>query len=189
VYARHQQVDIPVVSATVTQHDRHAVRCGCGRMHVAARPDGVPDTTVSYGPSLVSWCVYLMVAHAVPVARCADLVAALTGTRPSDGFVHTLIGRAATAVAETNQMIRTLITLARVVSCDQTPIRVGPRKARKYLLVACTHLYTWYLLGDRSLGCRRARRPGRPRGGLAGRRSAGRGRRPRCGFSACSARW
>jgi hypothetical protein len=77
-YARHQQVDIPVVSATVTQHDRHAVRCGCGRMHVAARPDGVPDTTVSYRPSLVSWCVYLMVAHAVPVARCAGLVAALT---------------------------------------------------------------------------------------------------------------
>ena len=151
VYARHQQVDIPVVSATVTQHDRHAVRCGCGRMHVAARPDGVPDTTVSYGPSLVSWCVYLMVAHAVPVARCADLVAALTGTRPSDGFVHALIGRAAAAVAETNRMIRTLVTLAHVVSCDETPIRVGPRRVKQYLLVACTHLYTWYLLGDRSL--------------------------------------
>ncbi|ABP54400.1 IS66 family transposase [Salinispora tropica] len=37
------------------------------------------------------------------------------------------------------------------VSCDETPIRVGARKVRKYLLVACTHLYTWYLLGGRSL--------------------------------------
>jgi hypothetical protein len=71
-------------------------------MHVAARPADVADTSVSFGPNLVSWCVYLMVAHAIPVARCADLVAALTGTRPSDGFVHSLLGRAATVVAETN---------------------------------------------------------------------------------------
>ena len=93
VYASHQQVDIPLVTAKVTQHDRHAAACGCGRMHVAQRPEQVPDAQVSYGPNLVAWCVYLMVAHAIPVARCADLVEALTGTRPSDGFVHSLIGR------------------------------------------------------------------------------------------------
>jgi hypothetical protein len=44
------------------------------------------------------------------------------------------------------------------VSCDETPLKVGPRaprpgrkKADKYLLVACTELYTHYLLGDRDL--------------------------------------
>jgi transposase len=44
------------------------------------------------------------------------------------------------------------------VCCDETPLRVGPRKpkpckkkADKYLLVACTELYTHYLLGDRDL--------------------------------------
>lgn len=151
VYAAHQQIDVPLMAATVTQHDRHAVRCGCGKMHVAARPEDVADTSVSFGPNLVSWCVYLMVAHAIPVARCADLVEALTGTRPSDGFVHSLLARGAAAVAETNRMIRTLITLAHVVSCDETPIRVGGRKVKKHLLVACTKIYTWYLLGDRSL--------------------------------------
>ena len=151
VYAAHQQIDVPLMTATVTQHDRHAVRCRCGTMHVAARPADVADTSVSFGPNLVAWCVYLMVAHAIPVARCADLVAALTGTRPSDGFVHALLGRAATAVAATNRMIRTLITVAHVVSCDETPIRVGARKVKKHLLVACTSIYTWYLLGDRSL--------------------------------------
>lgn len=151
VYASHQQVDIPLIAAKVIQHDRHAARCRCGRMHVADRPEQVADTTVSYGPNLVAWCVYLMVAHALPVARCADLVEALTGTRPSDGFVHSLIGRAAAAVAEANRIIRTLITLAYVVACDETPLRVGPKRAKKYLLVACTKLYTWYLLGDRDL--------------------------------------
>jgi hypothetical protein len=151
VVASHQQVDIPLVAATVIQHDRHAVRCGCGAVHLAERPDGVADASVSYGPNLVAWCVYLMVAHAIPVARCADLVASLTGARPSDGFVHGLIARAAAAVAEANAAIRALLTLAHVVSCDETPLRVGVRKMNKYLLVAATHLYTWYLLGDRSL--------------------------------------
>ncbi|MGI9001748.1 MAG: IS66 family transposase, partial [Pseudonocardia sp.] len=51
-----------------------------------------------------------------------------------------------------------LITLAYAVCCDETPLRVGPKqapvgkkKAERYLLVACTELYTHYLLGDRSL--------------------------------------
>jgi hypothetical protein len=34
--------------------------------------------------------------------------------------------------------------LAHVVACDETPLRVGPRKVKKHLLVACTALYTWY---------------------------------------------
>jgi transposase len=59
---------------------------------------------------------------------------------------------------EVHQRIRTLITLAYAVCCDETPLRVGPRKpaagkkkSERYLLVACTELYTHYLLGDRSL--------------------------------------
>jgi transposase len=57
-----------------------------------------------------------------------------------------------------DKRIRTLITLAHAVCCDETPLRVGPRtpkpgkkKAEKYLLVAATELYTHYLLGDRDL--------------------------------------
>jgi len=55
----HQQHEVPAMSATCTQHDLHAVRCHCGTVHVAARPDGLADTPVSYGPNLQSWCVYL----------------------------------------------------------------------------------------------------------------------------------
>src|SRR4029078_5222102 len=61
-------------------------------------------------------------------------------------------------LADVHQRIRTLITLAYTVCCDETPLRVGARtpaagkkKAERYLLVACTALYTHYLLGDRSL--------------------------------------
>ena len=139
------------MSAMCTQHDLYAVRCGCGQVHVADRPDSVADTPVSYGPNLQAWCVYLMVVHAIPVQRCAELVGSLTGAAPSVGWVHGLLTRTAGALVEVDRLIRTLLTVAYAVCCDETPIRVGPRKAKRYLLVACTGRYTWYHLGDRTL--------------------------------------
>jgi transposase len=87
------------------------------------------------------------------VERCADILESMTGTRPSDGWVHALLGRAARAVAAANKTIRALIILARVVCGDETPIRSGPgpRAKKKYLHVACTSLLTYYFLGDRGL--------------------------------------
>jgi transposase len=147
----HQQHEVPQMSATCTQHDLYAVRCGCGRVHVAERPDGVADTPVSYGPNLQSWCVYLMVVHAIPVQRCAQLVESLTGAAPSVGWVHSLLTRTADGLVQVDKLIRTLLTAAYAVCCDETPIRIGPRKAKRYLLVACNQRYTWYHLGDRTL--------------------------------------
>ncbi|HEY3036411.1 MAG TPA: IS66 family transposase, partial [Streptosporangiaceae bacterium] len=108
--------------------------------------------TVTYGPALQAWCAYLIAAHHLPVHRCAELIEALTGARPSPGFVHSMIARAAAAVAEANKTIRALIILAHVVCADETPIRVGPgpKTRKRYLLVACTSLLTYYFLGDRS---------------------------------------
>jgi transposase len=154
VAASHQVVDIPLASAQVIQHDVHQVACGCGRVHRAVPPPGAGTPgTVTYGVNLQAWCVFLIVAHAVPVHRCAELIESLTGARPSPGFVHSMIARAAAAVAQANKLIRCLIILGYVVSADETPVRVGPGpKARKrYLLVACTRLLTCYFLGDRSM--------------------------------------
>jgi transposase len=87
------------------------------------------------------------------VHRCAELIQALTGAEPSPGFVHSMIARAAAAVARANKAIRCLIILAHVISADETPIRVGPgpKSRKRYLLVACTNLLTYYFLGDRSM--------------------------------------
>ena len=72
VAASHQLIDTPAVTATVTQYDGHAVACRCGRVHAAAPPAGAGEAgTVTYGPNLQAWCVFLLVAHHVPVERCA----------------------------------------------------------------------------------------------------------------------
>ena len=123
----HQVTDLPEATAQTVQHDRHEVECGCGRRHVADAPPqaGAPGT-VSYGLSFQAWCVFLMVMHHVPVERCADVLESMSGTRPSDGWVHGLLARAAEAVAAVNTTIRALIILARVICGDETPLRAGP---------------------------------------------------------------
>jgi transposase len=94
-----------------------------------------------------------MVIHHVPVERCAAILESLSGIRPSDGFVHSLLGRAAQAVRHVNALIRALVIIAGVICADETPIRVGPgpRARKRYLLVACTRLLACYFLGDRTL--------------------------------------
>jgi hypothetical protein len=108
---------------------------------------------VTYGLNLQAWCVFLLAAHHVPAERCAEIIASLTGTRPSDGWVHTMLARAATAVRGVNMLIRALVITAVVLCADETPLRAGPgpKARKKYLLVACTNLLTYYFLGDRSM--------------------------------------
>jgi transposase len=151
VVDRFQQIEIPLVVAELTQFDQHAVRCRCGKVHTATRPEGARSGPVGYGPNLQAWAVFLMVVHHLPVHRCVMLLESLTGAKPSVGFVHGMLARTATALSQVHQRIRALIALAHVVVMDETPLRVGRKKADKYLLVACTDLYTSYLLGDRDL--------------------------------------
>ena len=151
----HQVTDLPDARARTTQYDRHEVACPCGRTHVADAPPeaaGAPGT-VTYGLNFQAWCVFLMVMHHVPVERCADILESMSGTRPSDGWVHALLARAAKAAAAANTAIRALIILARVICGDETPLRAGPgpKRNKKYLQVACTNLLTYYFLGERTL--------------------------------------
>lgn len=155
---RYQQHEIPLVSVSVVQYDQHAVACGCGRVHTAKRPGGAGGGRIEYGPNLRAYAVYLLVVHFVPVHRVVEILTSLTGAEPSAGFVHSLLRRAARALRVCDFAIRTLITLAFAVCADETPLKVGPatpavgrKEAKGYLHVACTHLYTHFLLGDRSM--------------------------------------
>ena len=151
----HQVTDLPEAWAETTQYDRHEVECPCGSRHVADAPPGAASApgTVTYGLNFQAWCVFLLVMHHVPVERCAGILGSMSGTRPSDGWVHALLDRAAKAVAAANKTIRALILLAHVICGDETPVRAGPgpKTRKKYLQVACTSLLTYYFLGDRDL--------------------------------------
>ena len=100
-----QQEEIPAAPAERVQHDLHLARCACGRTHVAARPAGVPDSALSIGPRLRALAVYLVVFQHVPVERCRQLIADVTGAAVSDGFIHSCLRQAAGLAAEVVRLI------------------------------------------------------------------------------------
>jgi hypothetical protein len=76
----YQQEDIPEPQPSRRyQHNLHKARCACGKMHVAPRPDGVPDPPLSVGPRLSAMAVYLPVFQHVPVERAQQLISDLAG--------------------------------------------------------------------------------------------------------------
>lgn len=151
VVRSHQIHDVPLVTRTITQHDLHRVRCGCGRTHDAVRPEEVQASPISYGPNLRALVVYLMVFQHVPIERCARLVADLTGARPSTGFIHGMLTRAAEAIADVVALIKTLITTAHVAGFDETTVRAGAAGTKKYILSASTEACTLFTLGGRDI--------------------------------------
>ena len=148
----YQQEDVPEPQPSRRyQHDLHKARCACGRVHVAARPAGVPDAPLSVGPRLSAMAVYLSVFQHVPVERAQFLIADLTGGVVSAGFVHSCLGKAAGLVTDAVRLIRTLIAAAPVAGFDETTLRSGPAGEKKYVHGAFTELYSAFWLGTRSL--------------------------------------
>jgi transposase len=148
----YQQQDVPEPRPAVRyQHDLHKARCACGKVHVAARPAGVPDAPLSVGPRLSAMAVYLSVFQHVPVQRAQFLIAGLTGGVLSAGFVHSCLGKAAGLVTDAVRLIRTLIAAAPVAGFDETTLRSGPAGDKKYVHGAFTELYSAFWLGTRSL--------------------------------------
>lgn len=123
-YSRRQVRDIPLVTVTVTEHRVHRCRCGgCGAVTSADLPGQVAGAPSSYGPNRRALAAYLLVIQHVPMERCAQLIADVTGARVSPGWVSSILAEAATT-------------------------RIGA--ARLWLHVACTTTLTLLGLGERS---------------------------------------
>ncbi len=102
---------------------------------------------MSICPNLRALAVYLMVFQHVPVERCAQLIADVTGARVSVGFIHSCLAKAAGVIAD----VVKLITAAAVAGFDETTLRCGPAGTKKYVLAAVTELYSLFFLGRRTL--------------------------------------
>jgi hypothetical protein len=146
-----QQEEIPAAPAERVQHDLHMAECACGRVHVAPRPAGVPDSALSIGSRLRALAVYLVVFQHVPVERCRHLIGDVTGAVVSEGFIHSCLATAASLAADVVALIRALITASAVAGFDETTLRSGPAGEKKYVHGALTKLYSAFWLGARSL--------------------------------------
>ena len=87
----------------------------------------------------------------VPIERCQQLIAGVTGARVSAGFIHSCLRTAAALAAGVVKLIKTLITAAHVAGFDETTLRAGPAGQKKYVHGAFTEQYSAFFLGQRTL--------------------------------------
>ena len=146
-----QQKEVPEPKAQTIQHDLHEAQCACGKIHVAPRPPGVPDSAVPAGPRLCALAVYLLVFQHVPVERCRLLLSDVAGADVSAGFIRSCLARAASMAAGTLKLVKTLIIAAKVVGFDETTLRSGAAGEKKFVHGAFTGRYSLFHLGARSL--------------------------------------
>ena len=97
-----------------------------------------------YGPNLRALAVYLLVFQHVPVARTAQLIADLTGARPSTGWISSVLSDVADVLVDVEKLIKSLIVLAHVIHVDETSANING--ARWWLHVASTDKLTAYHL-------------------------------------------
>lgn len=140
---RRQVHDIPTITPTVVEHRLHRRRCGCGHVTAAAAAPGI-TAPATYGPNLRALAAYLVVFQHIPVARAAQLIADLSGARPSTGWICGVLGQVADALVDVEKLIKTLITLAHVIHIDETSSNINGM--RWWLHVASTEKLTAYHL-------------------------------------------
>jgi transposase len=99
----------------------------------------VSPARASYGLTIKSLVVYLLVYQHVPAERVVRLIADLTGgTGPSVGFCHGMVARAADALTDVLATVKSLITLSRVVGFDETVLRADPAGTKRNVLSSPT---------------------------------------------------
>ncbi|QNK80095.1 IS66 family transposase [Nakamurella sp. PAMC28650] len=138
-----QVTDIPATTATVTEHRLHRLRCRCGHVNTAAAPAGV-DRPVQYGPNIRALACYLVVFQHIPVHRAQTLIADVTGTRPSVGWISSVIEQVADLLTESTDAVKAHLNVGPVLHVDETTVKVNGVKW--WLHVACTQKLTAYHL-------------------------------------------
>jgi transposase len=135
----------PPVVIEYQVHDRTCP--GCGTVSTGLAPAGV-TTRAQYGPGVHANAALAVCGHYLPVARAAELVAALTGVAVSAAFMAGVRGKAAARLDPFMNRVRVLLCDAGVLYADETPARTAGKL--HYVHVACTEFLTAMHTGGRT---------------------------------------
>jgi transposase len=119
---RIQVVDVPEVTATVTEFRLLSRWCACGIVQAAARPAGVVGGPVCYGPNLTAAAALVHSHGQVGNERTAEVVNGLFGTAVSPGWIGKIAGRLADALFGFEVDTKTALLAAKVLLADETSV-------------------------------------------------------------------
>lgn len=138
VAERSRQVfDLPDVRLGVTEHGARTLRCGCGHDTAATFPHEAM-AAAGYGPNVTALAVYLLYRQHLPVARTAELLAAVVGAPVSTGWLASLGPRALLRLKPFLEALVGLLSAERVVHVDETGARIAGK--RWWFHTTCTAL-------------------------------------------------
>jgi transposase len=138
----------PPPAPRVIQYDVAERRCRCcGQVNQGQAPSFVTGR-VQWGPSVSARAVLATIAHHLPYARAAALLATLAGLSVSTGFLVNARRRAAILLDPFMDRVRDLLHRVGLLHVDETTARVDGGRA--YLHVACNDIYTAMHTGGRS---------------------------------------
>lgn len=116
---RHQVFDVPSVQAQIDEYRLYSGRCtGCGKLHRAALPTGVPRSQI--GPRALACIGALGTRYHLTQFKIRDLLAQMLGVDFSVGAISQAHGKVAAALQAPVREARASLRAAPVVHMDET---------------------------------------------------------------------
>ncbi len=124
---RRQEVDIPVIIATRTEHRRYEKQCTCGH-HTCGKFPSYIMSPVQYGSRVEALIAYLHARQYMPYARLKEFFQDVMCIPISSGGINYLLRRFSTKALPEYENIRTAIQSELVVGTDETGVKVKGEK-------------------------------------------------------------
>lgn len=118
---RYQLIDLPPITATVTEHRFFRSVCSCGAL-TGRRP---PHTGVMYGSGITALAAYCSVRHFLPYDRLAEMLHDLFHLSISPGTLVAAVRSMAASGRGAYEAIRQRVAQATCIGSDETSLRVA----------------------------------------------------------------
>lgn len=148
--SRHQVVEIPRPEYSVTEYQRHSLRCECGRVTAADLPAGVPRGPTALGPRLQAFVALLSGGCRLSKRKVRGLLQDAFGLEISLGSVSNSERAVSAALARPVEEAHAFAQRQAAAYVDETGWFEGSAKA--YLWSMVTSMVTIFLI--RSGRCR-----------------------------------
>lgn len=133
---RHQVWELPPITPSVIEYQRHRLTCRCGTLTCGALPDGVPSGQA--GPRLIAFSALLMSCFRQSKRRAALFLSMILGQPASPGWMVSLQKLAAQAVQPAYDELVRQLPEEPVLRIDESPSKEGRAKSWIWTFVAAT---------------------------------------------------